>query len=116
MKVVNMKRMVNLFSQSHFKNSKISEIYESPFNQHPINYTLTQPDLGLFPISKNNKYSSNDFHIWGKSIKSSIYKNSLNILTKEKLFEYLQEFVKKAFLLVSSFELCELNKYNSLYK
>ena len=67
---------------------KISEIYESPFNQHPINYTLTQPDLGLFPISKNNKYSSNDFHIWGKSIKSSIYKNSLNMLTKEKYSFY----------------------------
>ena len=67
---------------------KLSEINDSPFNQHPINYTLTQPDLGIFPISKNNKYSSNDFHIWGKSIKSSIYKKSLNMLTKEKYSFY----------------------------
>jgi len=67
---------------------KISEINDSPFNQHPINYILTQPDLGIFPISKNKKYYSNDFHIWGKSIKSSIYKKSLNMLTKEKYSFY----------------------------
>ena len=67
---------------------KISEINDSPFNQHPINYILTQPNLGIFPISKNKKYYSNDFHIWGKSIKSSIYKKSLNILTKEKYSFY----------------------------
>ena len=67
---------------------KLSEIKDSPFNRHPINYTLTQPDLGIFPISKNNKYSSNDFHIWGKSIKSSIYKKSLNMLTEKKYSFY----------------------------
>ena len=69
-------------------NLKMSEIKDSPFNQHPINYTLTQPDLGIFPISKNNKYSSNDFHLWGKSIKSSIYKKSLNMLTVKKYSFY----------------------------
>ena len=69
-------------------NYKPSEIKDSPFNKHPINYTLTQPNLGIFPISRNNKYYSNDFHIWGKSIKSSIYKNSLNMLTKEKYSFY----------------------------
>ena len=35
---------------------KLSDIKDSPFNRHPINYSLTQPDLGIFPISKNNKY------------------------------------------------------------
>ena len=67
---------------------RIGEIKDSPFNNHPINYTLTQPDLGIFPISKNNKYSSNDFHLWGKSIKSSIYKKALNLLTEQKYSFY----------------------------
>ena len=48
---------------------KLSDIKDSPFNLHPINYSLTQPELGIFPISKNNKYISNDYHFWGKSIK-----------------------------------------------
>ena len=48
---------------------KLSDIKDSPFNLHPINYSLTQPELGIFPISKNNKYISNDYHLWGKSIK-----------------------------------------------
>ena len=48
---------------------KLSDIKDSPFNCHPINYSLTQPELGIFPISKNNKYFSNDYHLWGKSIK-----------------------------------------------
>ena len=48
---------------------KLSDIKDSPFNRHPINYSLTQPELGIFPISNNNKYISNDYHLWGKSIK-----------------------------------------------
>ena len=38
---------------------KMSEIKDSPFNHNKINYTLTQPTLGIFPISKNNKYIKN---------------------------------------------------------
>ena len=48
---------------------KLSDIKDSPINLHPINYSLTQPELGIFSISKNNKYISNDYHLLGKSIK-----------------------------------------------
>ena len=67
---------------------KLSDIKDSPFNRHPINYSLTQPELGIFPISKNNKYFSNDYHLWGKSIKSSIYKKAINMLGKENYSFY----------------------------
>ena len=67
---------------------KLSDIKDSPFNRHPINYSLTQPELGIFPISKNNKYFSNDYHLWGKSIKSSIYKMAINMLGKENYSFY----------------------------
>ena len=61
---------------------KLSEIKVGPFNRHQINLTLTQPNLGLFPISKKGKYSPNDFHVWGKSIKTKIYKTAVNYLGK----------------------------------
>ena len=62
---------------------RLSEIKDSPFNRHPNNYTLIQPKLGIFPITKKNKYYPNDYHIWGKSIKSRIYKQAINMLSKK---------------------------------
>jgi len=62
---------------------RLSEIKDSPFNRHPNNYTLNQPKLGLFPITKKNKYYPNDYHIWGKSIKAKVYKKAINILSKK---------------------------------
>ena len=61
---------------------KLSEIRVDPFSYHSNNLTLTQPNLGLFPISKNGKYSSNDYHVWGKIIKTKIYKIAVNSLGK----------------------------------
>ena len=55
----------------------INDIKDSYFNHHPNNLTLHQPELGLFPISKHNKFSPNDFWIWGKCIKGKIYKKWL---------------------------------------
>ena len=34
---------------------KFREIKENPFNKHLNNFSLTQPELGLFPISRKNK-------------------------------------------------------------
>lgn len=67
---------------------KLGEIKDSPFNQHPNNLTLSQPELGLFPISRKNHYYSNDYHLWGKSIKSKIYKKALNSLGEKKFSFY----------------------------
>ena len=69
------------------KQIKLGEIKENPFNCPFENYSLTQPELGLFPISRKNKYDSNDFHIWGKSIKAKIYKKAINML-KIKNFSF----------------------------
>ena len=63
---------------------KINEIKNNFRNFHPNNLILHQPELGLFPISRNNKYYSNDFLIWGKSIKTKIYKMAINALGKKK--------------------------------
>jgi glycosyltransferase involved in cell wall biosynthesis len=58
----------------------INEIKEGDFTKHKNNIILKQPNLGIFPISKNERYQANDNLIWGKCIKSKIYKNAVNSL------------------------------------
>ena len=70
------------YAKKYSTKLKLSEIKIGPFNYHQINLTLTQPKLGLFPISKKGKYSPNDYHVWGKSIKTKIYKTAVNYLGK----------------------------------
>ena len=76
------------FAKKYSIKLKLSEISVSPFSHHSSNLTLTQPKLGLFPISKNGKYSPNDYHIWGKSIKTKIYKTAVNYLGKKNYSFY----------------------------
>ena len=67
---------------------EINQIKEGQFNNHKSNLILKQPDLGIFPISRNNRYSANDYHIWGKCIKSHIYKRAVNSLGYERFSKY----------------------------
>ena len=76
--------------EKYYSGIKMREIKENYFNWHPEysdNFYLTQPELGLFPIKRNDKYDSNDFHIWGKSINTKIYKKAINLL-KMKNFSF----------------------------
>ena len=61
-------------------NPNIKDLKDNYFNHHQNNLKLYQPQLGLFPISKNNKLYSNDYHLWGKCILSKLYKNAVNLL------------------------------------
>ena len=67
---------------------KINDIKNNFFNFHPNNLILHQPELSLFPISRNNKFYPNDFSIWGKSIKTEIYKNAINTLGEKRYSVY----------------------------
>ena len=76
--------------EKYYSGIKMREIKENYFNWHPEysdNFYLTQPELGLFPIKRNDKYDTNDFHIWGKSIKTKIYQKAINLL-KMKNFSF----------------------------
>ena len=67
---------------------KLNEIKVGCFSHHQTNLTLTQPELGLFPISNKGNYYPNDFNVWGKSIKTKIYKKAVNILGEKKYSFY----------------------------
>ena len=75
------------FSIPNYSPNK-SEIEESFFNHHTNNLILHQPELSLFPISNNSKYSSNDFWIWSKCINSQVYKKAIRALGKKRYSIY----------------------------
>lgn len=66
----------------------IKDIGHNYFNFHPNNLILHQPELGLFPISRNFIYSPNDFSIWGKCIKKKVYQKAINTLGKKRYSIY----------------------------
>ena len=54
------------------------EIKHNFFIFHRNNLILYQPELEIFPISRQKKYFfPNDYSIWGKYIKTKIYPNLL---------------------------------------
>ena len=59
------------------------------FNFHPSNLVLHQPELGIFPISRKKSYFfPNDYSIWGKCIKTKIYKSSVRALGEKRYSIY----------------------------
>ena len=93
---------------------KLSDIKDSPFNNHPNNYSLAQPQLGIFPISKNKKYYSNDYHLWGKSIKTNIYKKAIQMLT-EKYYSFYNCWTEDISMLFIIFNIAESFLFIGLY-
>ena len=58
----------------------IKDIRHNYFNFHLNNLILHQPELSIFPISRNFKIFPNDFSIWGKCIKKKVYQRSIKAL------------------------------------
>ena len=61
-------------------NFNIRKMKDNHFSLHKDNLTLYQPNLGIYPISKNGVYKQNDVNIWAKCIKTNIYKKAVNSL------------------------------------
>jgi glycosyltransferase involved in cell wall biosynthesis len=64
---------------------KIYKITINRFHDKNNNLIIKQPELGVYPISDGEgKYLLNDPHIWGKCIKTEIYKKAVNDLGEER--------------------------------
>ena len=68
----------SIYSKAYY--TKETKMIDNYFSNHENNLILHQPELGIYPISKNGIFIPNDYNIWGKCIKSDIYKNSINSL------------------------------------
>lgn len=69
-------------------NPFFEEIRSGDFTYHKNNLILHQPELGIFPISRNNKFQLTDHFVWGKCIRTYIYKNAINKLGKNRYTTY----------------------------
>ena len=64
-------------------NSTIYEMYDDPFHKHKNGLIVKQPELSHFSVEHK------DCHIWGKSIKTNLYKKAVNSLGKKKYSVYV---------------------------
>ena len=82
--IVNFKSM-----RGYSYNSKFEKLADDGFYNYKHNLIVKQPQLGLFTISRNNKFRYNDVYIWGKAIKTEIYKKAINLMGKKRYSEYV---------------------------
>ena len=79
--------------------------YKDNFNNKNKEHNLTiyQPELSCHTLINNGKYKGNDFFIWGKFFKSSIYKSAINMLGEERYSVHMEweEDVIMTFLIVN---------------
>ena len=61
-------------------NATLKEMKDGGFYNHKHNLIVHQPELGLYPISRNNVFQRNDFTIWAKCIKTEIYQKAVNAM------------------------------------
>ena len=81
-------------------------------------YTLFQPELSVYPISKNGKFKLNGYIIWDKCIKSQLYKKAVNSLGKDK-YSYFISWNEDVIIIFIIFNLAKsykfINKYGIMY-
>ena len=65
------------------------KIKDSEYSSHKHNTTLYQPELGQFARKKNNVNGIYDVFLWGKCIKSDVYKKTVNLLGEDIYSKYI---------------------------
>ena len=92
----------------------ILDMIDDIYHDNPNNLVLQQPELGFHSIIKNGNFESNSIHIWGKCLKSSLYKKAVNIIGKKRYSHYMTwaEDTSVVFLL---FNIAESFKFISKY-
>ena len=66
--------------ESYTYSPLISQMHDAYFQNHENGLYLQQPELTFFPFTKNNKFRPNDYHVWGRFVKSTLYKKAINNL------------------------------------
>ena len=67
----------------------INKMFDGYFSFKKNNLILYQPKLGMHPVINKGQYAANDYTIWGKCIKTEIYKKAVNALGKERYSMFL---------------------------
>ena len=70
-------------------NATTNEMKDGGFVVQNHNLILSQPELGLFPIKRLNRFQRNDFHIWTKCIKTQIYRKAINRMGEKRYSTFM---------------------------
>ena len=65
----------------------ITQMYDDYFHNHKDGLIVRQPELNYFPIVKNGKFRVNDLHVWGRLVKTELYKKTINNLGQTAIGE-----------------------------
>ena len=79
-------------SVSNEKNPLKGKISDRVFSDHKLNYIMTQPELGDYPLRAGTKIGDlifQDVYLWSKSIRSKIYREALNNIGKERYSRFM---------------------------
>lgn len=79
----------DIISFKVFEYTSEKDIIDNSVTNKKNNLIVKQPELGIFPITKNGKLYPNDILIWGKLIKSDKYKKAVKALGKKRYSTYL---------------------------
>ena len=77
---------------------------------HKENFTIDQPNLSLFGISKNNRFKIREVHFWSKCIKNSIYKKAVNSLGRKR-YSFFMSWSEDTSMVFVLFNVAESYRY-----
>lgn len=92
----------------------LSEMMDDIFHDNPNNIVLHQPELSQHSIIKNGIYRVNNIHLWGKCIRTKIYKKAVNLLGKKK-YSYFVCWAEDTAMVFILFSIASSYKYISNY-
>lgn len=93
---------------------RLSDMIDDIYHDNPNNLILVQPELGVHSVTKNGKYDINNIHIWGKCIKTDIYKKAINSLGKIK-YSYFVSWAEDTSMVFILFNIAKSYKFISKY-
>ena len=123
--IVEFKAFTNMILNNDLLNNKIKNA--KFMRDQPTPFALYQPELGMFPIPTGNKtgsYGLRDIFLWGKCIKTNIYKTALNkygfdrysrfmIRYEDVLVNYLIFNIAESFIFIPKYGIYHVNRLGS---
>jgi len=99
--------------QAYDYKAKINEM-KNGCHMNNKNLTIYKPKLGLFGISKNDRFRIRETHIWSKCIKNSIYKKAVNSLGKKR-YSFFMSWAEDTSMVFVLFNVAESYRYITKY-
>ena len=97
----------------------LPQMVDDFFHHHKDGLIIHQPELTYFPISKNKKFRANDYHVWGRLVKTDLYQNAVknfgfNAIGEERISCFLT-WAEDSAMSVTLFSLAKSYKFIQKY-